>query len=112
MRITTAALLRAFPRDLDEFKAKLIADYVRKAGSHKSVDEALEVADRMLEAHGIEAIRGAEFRNGYYGDIVGLYVNMGDTYNTTVLYDTVADRFHITSWGDWVEKYDRKYKIQ
>ena len=76
----------------------------------KMVDSLLSTANKVMEGHGIEAIRG-KYHDRYYGDIVGLYVNMSDTYNTTVLFDTVKRRFLVTDMGAFVEKNDRAYKI-
>lgn len=73
------------------------------------VDRALAEADQILEGHGVEAIRGNVLRGGerhdtrYYGDILALHVNMGDTYVPTIIYDVGTDRFYAMSWGDWVE---------
>jgi hypothetical protein len=76
-------------------------------GSPKAVDAALEFANTVLEAHGVEAIRGEHWPGGYYADMIAIYVNMGDSHNNTLLYDVVKDRFYITSYGDWVEAEDR-----
>lgn len=32
------------------------------------------------------------------------YVNMGDTYSNTILYNSKTHYMWIGSWGDWVEK--------
>lgn len=76
------------------------------------VDDVLELASKLAGAHGVEAIRGDYFVDNYYHDIVALYVNMGDTYNPTLLYATDEDRWVLTTWGDWVERNQRRYKIQ
>lgn len=75
------------------------------------VDDILDMANDLLDGHGVEAIRGDYHVDNYYHDIVGLYVNMGDTYNLTLLYDTDRGKFYVTTMGDWVEKNDRRYKI-
>lgn len=68
------------------------------------IDLIMEMFNELLDGFGVEAIRDENECDRYYGDIVGLYVNMGDTYNTTVVYDTINDRFITTSWGDFVER--------
>jgi hypothetical protein len=35
---------------------------------------------------------------------VALYVNMGDTYVPTLIYDVKKQKFIVASWGDWYEK--------
>lgn len=92
--------------------AEVLAAKIKNAHSHKQVDEALDLANEMLNAHGVEAIRGAFHGDGYYQDIVALYVNMGCPYVPTVLYDTVKGKFVVTGWGDWVEAHEKKYRIE
>ncbi len=75
-------------------------------GSAKNIDRALKLADRMMEAHGVEVIRGEGWHN-YYGDAAALYVNTGDTYTGTLLYDVDKDRFYATTYGDWVKSQER-----
>jgi hypothetical protein len=38
------------------------------------------------------------------------YVNMGDTYDTTLLYDHKTGRFSVGSWGDIVEKQPDRFR--
>lgn len=68
-----------------------------------SADETLELANTLLEGFGVEAVRDNEW-SGYFGDIGLLYVNTGDTYTTTLLYDTRTSRYYVASLGDFLEK--------
>ena len=34
------------------------------------------------------------------------YINMGDTYSPTLLFDIKESEFVLTSWGDWYEKWE------
>ena len=43
---------------------------------------------------------------------VAEYANMGDTYDTTILYDYQRGRYCLTCWGDWVEQYGDRYGVQ
>lgn len=110
-------LLAAFRReishgDFTETDLKAVAAAIESAGtSPRRVDEALELANKVIGGFGVEAIRG-DWHDRYYQDIVFLYVNTGDTYNATVVYDCVADRWYPgASWGDLVERFDKKYGI-
>ena len=76
-----------------------------------AIDDALDFANAMLGGHGVEAVRG-RWHDRYYMDIVGLYVNMGETYDTTILFDTVQGKFKLMSLGDWVESKDEEYGIE
>jgi hypothetical protein len=109
---TAKQLIEAFPRDLTLHQARELAKQMNQArGNRRGVDDVLAVIDRAINAHGVEAITGDHYVDGFYHNIVALYVNTGDTYNTTVLYATEPERWYIGSWGDWVEKNERKYKI-
>ena len=63
--------------------------------------------NKEIDAHGIESIdRSPRTRSHpYFGSARMLYVNMGDQYLATIMYDTVAGRFYVRSWGDFVEKH-------
>lgn len=87
------------------------AENSRGAARHGLVDAALVAVNSMIGGYGVEAIRG-RWHDRYYQDIVGLYVNTGDTYNVTLVYDTVEDEFIITTMGDFVEETTEEYEIQ
>ncbi len=77
--------------------------------------DRLEKINELLKGYGTEAIRG-EWQNGYWCDIVACHVNMGDTYATTVIqvrgdWSGARSRFIVSSFGDWVEKNQKKYSI-
>jgi hypothetical protein len=75
-------------------------------GDADRADKVLEEVNRLVDGHGVEAIRDEQVYDNYYGDVVALYVNMGDTYDTTLVYDTETHEFQVTSWGDWYEAYE------
>ena len=78
----------------------------------EAVDEAMDKFNEMLGGYGIEAIHDGDQPvsgpGGYYMDILLLYVNMGDTYATTVCFDTNECEMFVGSWGDAVEGFDKK----
>jgi hypothetical protein len=73
------------------------------------ISEGMKQANELLRGHGVEAIHSGNHRRGYWGDIVALYVNMGDTYNATLLYDVLAKEFKVTTMGDWVQEYEQEH---
>jgi len=94
-------------------EAKLIRAALTVGDTQRDrVDLALKIVDLILDTHGVEAIRGEESNDPYYGDVVATYCNTGDTYAATILYDVGRGRFELTSWGDWVEKNTKRYKIR
>lgn len=66
------------------------------------------VADKLMNGSGSEGLTG-EYVDRYYQNIQASYVNLGDTYSTTLLFDHVNQRFVITSWGDFVESHPRRF---
>lgn len=64
----------------------------------------MEALNAVLEGYGVEAIRDENAWDSYHGDIIATYVNMGDPYTSTVLYDVENDRYLTTTWGDFVEE--------
>jgi hypothetical protein len=61
----------------------------------------LQTADKMMGGNGVERISGVG------GGL--MYVNMGDTYDTTLIYDYKTNRFVVSSWGDIVERQPRRF---
>lgn len=85
-----------------------IARMIYGANSSKKREAVLEHVNKLIGGHGTEVIRDENAWDGYYGDAVAEYVNMGDTYDVTLLYDTRDYEFHLTSWGDWYEAYEQE----
>jgi len=78
----------------------------------EEIDAVLERMNTFLKGYGVEAVRGDYQVDRYYYDIVAVYVNMGDTYDTTILYETDTGRFYVTSLGGWVEEKGEEYAVQ
>jgi hypothetical protein len=83
----------------------LLVDW--KNGDIKS-REMLEEANGILGGHGVEYIRTAD--DDQHAAHGAYYVNMGDTYDTTILLDLDRGRVWVTGWGDWVEAEERAGK--
>ncbi len=64
-------------------------------------NKGLSVGNRLLEGFGVEEFCIPE--NFLSPDMVVRYVNMGDTYDTTLL--KVNGRYRIGCWGDIAERY-------
>lgn len=73
------------------------------------VGKTLERANRLVDGHGVEAIHA---EGQPYGEIVATYVNFGDPYVQTLLYDTEADTFYLTSYGDWLEGWEAEHPTE
>ena len=96
---------------IPEWKAKVVNVLTKEhAASHSDVDDILGIIDTLLEGYGVEIING-EYVDNYYREINLLYVNLGDTYIPTVLYDTFLNRFFICSWGDYIESKPKRFPM-
>lgn len=70
-------------------------------------ENALARIDTLINGHGVEFIQS---RQDTMRRFLGLdYVNMGDTYRCTVLFDHSTGRFDVACWGDYVEAYPRRF---
>lgn len=89
---------------------------IRKAGAEMlkakmndgdSAGSILKAADHLLYGNGVEYIESLtdtmRIREGLS------YVNMGDTYDTTLIYDHGKGRFVVSSWGDIVERDAKRF---
>lgn len=99
----------AFPGKGKELRALLKGEV--KTRTYKSV-QALEAScycppgyvqrlmtavNEIIEGYGVEGL----WRGGH--TVVADYINMGDTYDTTIVYKHDTDTVLITSYGDFVE---------
>ena len=82
-----------------------LAKQLNSAGGARRVEKAMRDADKILGTHGVEAV----FEEGDYdGDAAMTYLNAGDTYAATLVYDVGEDELYVSTWGDWVEWAERK----
>jgi len=68
------------------------------------IELILEACNEVLQGFGVEYI--AHCNDGYdFDSLYGLsYVNLGDTYKATVIYNHLKEKFTIGCWGDIVEE--------
>ena len=65
------------------------------------INDTLKTVSVLLHGYGVEY---APSKQDTYGRGRGLeYVNMGDTYAPTIIYDCLHQRFICASWGDIIE---------
>lgn len=68
----------------------------------------LTKVNEIVGAHGVEYLEPAN--PSQYEDTGLYYVNMGDTYISTLCYDAKTGRTFISCWGDIVEKNPRRFR--
>jgi hypothetical protein len=93
---------------IDEADAEQVLKLVKRPGSDNSADRTMEKINKLIGGFGVEAIRSEEAWDRFWTDIVAICVNMGDTYDLTVVYDVDEGKCIITTWGDWVEDAERR----
>lgn len=99
-----------FERDLREFvnisKLREPDEAFEKAQelleSKKSGSAVMDALDKLFETHGVEAYPPQSMRPRY------LYLNTGDTYNATLIYDTEENKYFVSTFGDIVEEEEPK----
>ena len=73
----------------------------------REIESAMEVADAILGGHGVELLREFDDERAGYEDPWGYYVNMGDTYATTLVWLSNGPRFVVASYGEIIEAWER-----
>ena len=63
--------------------------------------------NEVLGGFDCEAIEADGVWGSFYCSFVAGYINMGDTYATTLLFDYYRNAVYITSWGEWVATSER-----
>lgn len=91
-------LIEIFPEVHSQLR-QLLEDW--KNRSIKSA-EMMQEANGVLGGHGVEHLESINERAEAY------YVNMGDTYNATILLDIGRNRVWATDWGSWLEAEEKR----
>ena len=114
--ISAKRLESAFPGKGKELRAVLTGE--KKTREYKSVQDLerschhgpdthyrrMTALNEILEGYGIEAVwNEGEGPNDCISDPRAEYINMGDTYTTTILFDFQKGKYFLTTWGDFVE---------
>ena len=85
--------------------------YAKHYNPPSLLDRKLDAIDELIEGFGTEAIRGP-WVGGYWGDTVAVFIEMGDVYNGTILFDVERETFYATTVGDWVETAENTGRIK
>jgi len=99
VRFTKKALLLIFPKPK-------IWELLKK--DYYEVED--EVSD-LIGGYGIEAVTSEAAYDEFvpYTDIIAEYVNLGDPYLTTILWDYRKDRVLLTSVADYCSSLPKRY---
>lgn len=114
--LSQKALEKAFPTKGKELRQLLtgkrktedyetVKKWVKECYNRPSYIERLEKAlNEVLKGYGNEAV----FSQGSFNYPAFTYVNMGDTYDTTLIRDYDKGRWVISSMGDYIEYKEKK----
>jgi hypothetical protein len=67
------------------------------------VDDILDKINVIIKGYGVESLTSEQAWNNYYNDIFALYINMGDSYAASIVYDVEEHEFSLISLGDFYE---------
>jgi len=75
---------------------------------HDSPSRKLYILNRILDGfHGVESIRSRDDR---FDTFLGIaYLNTGDSYAGTIMYDYGRRKWILSSWGDVVERQGKRF---
>lgn len=98
--VTVKDLISTF--SIDETTANKVMEILLDGGSP---EDKLEEINPLVGTFGVEGIVGE------YSDRSIYYLNTGDTYKTTIIYDD-EDGFYLGNWGSWIEEIEDKAKYE
>jgi hypothetical protein len=73
----------------------------------RRIDRILACINEVMSGHGVEAIWGSD---AYWP--AADYINTGDTYSATILFNRESSAFQLTTWGDFFERNERRYSLR
>jgi hypothetical protein len=78
-------------------------DYYR----NNRVDVALKIMDVAMETHGVEYVKSNQ--DDFHTAAGFEYLNTGDTYSPTIIYDLSDGQWRLGTWGGEVEHDERRF---
>jgi hypothetical protein len=95
-------VLAVIKGQLDPTLIKPVQDWIAECYHRPSgVELKLAAINHIIESFGIEYIESVDDN---YVDLYGLsYINLGDAYKATIMFDHSTNKFKVSSYGDIVE---------
>jgi hypothetical protein len=106
MLIDTATSLAYYIGEADN--SEQLLDAAKLDILEMDADMALVVYNAFFDGHGTESITDSDTWSYHYCDISVLYVNMGDTYVETLIFDVEERKLLYTTLGDFLEAKERE----
>jgi hypothetical protein len=78
-----------------------------------TITEKMEVINELINGFGVESIQVSEelYQDKYWGNAIGVYVNLGDTYIPTIVYNVIDLEWEVISWGDYYERKEAELQL-
>lgn len=73
------------------------------------IDLVMAAFNKITGGRGVEALHDRNSYRRFWEDVVLLYVNLGDPYEKTILYDVDDGKLLRRSWGNWMESYEMSH---
>jgi hypothetical protein len=87
--------------------AQRISDLTNQVLTHGKEDAVLNEINNLIDGFGVEAVtHQLAYVDSYYHDIIATYINLGDTYEPTIVHSSETGEFYLTSWGDFYEEWE------
>lgn len=84
---------------MNDTQTRLVVKEVKKinhsSSTFRDVEKGMDEINGLMGGFGVEAINE--------GSLNLLYVNMGDTYDTTIVYEVRDGKARVGDWGSYVE---------
>lgn len=113
-------LLRESTFEYDDFSKGLLESFPNTAksvlvsarsGMMSDVRSSLDEINSILEGNGCVEICGNNHWSSDWGNVVGVYIDLGKDNKDTVIYDTIKESFFVETKNDFILKRDSKYRI-
>lgn len=86
---------------------QLIEEMSKLANKHGvDVSLVLYAFNKIMDAYGVESLRSPISYSRFWRDIAAVYVNTGDPYTPTVIYDVDHEKYIHGNIGGWIEHYE------
>ena len=108
---TSEKILRLLDGTDEPTSYETVEAWVRRCYNRPSDAELIGKAlNEILDGCGVEAIRG-RYVDSYHIDIQAVFIELGDSYDATLLLDHETGDWTVTSWGDWVEQNEKEREL-
>jgi len=106
LSMDTAVQLRALIKGrLNPADFETVSTWIRQCHNEPAhIEQILCAANEIMEGFGIEAIRSSKTWQQFWCDVRFVYINAGDVYAPTLVFNTLAQTFTIACMADLADR--------